>query len=375
MAQKLSNAQILQRRRRAAIRQANRERRVDAMLVHDPFDIRYLSGLTEGSQTLLFGKDWSVLFTGKMFQFCAPAECPGTEVVVQNGGADKEIAKTLRKHGAKKLGFQEDKISLLRYRSLTENLNERRLVPTRELIAHLRAVKDDGELRLIRKAIRIAEGAFRELIGGGAKAIIGKTERQLGAFLENAMRSAGADRHGFQANNIIVGSGPNSANCHHMPTDRKARRGEPVLFDWGAEIDGYRSDITRVAYLDSAPKRIAEIHPIVLAGQQAAIKAMKPGAKPKSIDKAARGLITDAGFGEEFRHGLGHGLGLQIHEHPFMGRANQKPLRKNMVITVEPGIYFNGFGGVRLEDDIQITAKGRKNLNTLAKKLDEVILQ
>uniref|UniRef100_UPI00356367E3 M24 family metallopeptidase n=1 Tax=Pontiella sp. TaxID=2837462 RepID=UPI00356367E3 len=175
-------------------------------------------------------------------------------------------------------------------------------------------------------------------------------------------------------NATIVGSGPNSAACHHVPTDRTVKKGDPVLFDWGAELKGYRSDMTRVVFIDSVPEKIGETYALVHAAHLAAVERLKPGVSCRTVDAAARDLIAAQGYTTEFRHGLGHGIGLQIHEAPTLNPQSTERLRKNMIVTIEPGIYFVGTSGVRLEDDYLITADGCKNLCTLPLALDHWIL-
>ena len=371
------------KRRRSVLQQARRHKPIDAFLATDASDVRYLSGLTEGSESLLFGDDWAVVMTRAMFADQASKECPGTEVVLTDPSdrtkppADnEEIARQLRKHRARRLGFDETLINLARYRSLTKHVSERRLAPFRGLVVSCRAVKDRQEISLTLKAVRIAEKAFRDLIARGADYFVGQTERQLAAELEYLMRSLGADRQGFLMNGIIVACGPNSASCHHFPTSRRVRRGDAVLFDWGAEVEGYRSDITRVIFIGSVPDTFREIYSLVENALQKSVAAIRPGVRTHSIDKIARGFLTEAGYGEEFRHGLGHGIGLQIHEQPRLTQQGTPVrLKRNMLVTVEPGIYLDGIGGVRLEDDILVTATGAKNLCTLPTALDDAVVR
>ncbi len=364
------------KRRREALRRARRAAGVDALLVLNAVDVRYLCGATEGVGALLVGKDCSVAFAGRMFEDRAPRECPGSEVRVCSRGAFEEAAARIRRAGFRRVGIQESHVTLAQYRALCKAVGERKLEPLGNVLGETRGIKDDEEIRLIRKAVRIAERAFRQLIGQGARHFVGRTERELAAELEHRMRLAGADRQAF-AGGIIVASGPNSAGCHHRPTSRKVRRGEPVLFDWGAEVDGYRSDITRVVFVGHVPPRLREIYGIVLEAHDAAVAAMRPGVHAHTVNAIARKIVADAGYGREFRHGLGHGLGLETHEYPSFGKAAGKavPLRKNMVMAVEPGIYLDRIGGIRIEDDVLVTADGHERLNSLPRRLGRVILR
>ena len=371
--QRQNQAARYQRRRRAVLRSANKIGRVDAAMISSPTDIRYLCGLVEGSRALLFGANWSVLLTGPMYTHRAPQECPGTEICIQTVGWGQQIASALKGRGAGKLAIQGDVLTVTQHEALTRHVSARRLVPRTGLAMDCRSVKDDGEVRLIRKAVRIAEEAFCELTGRGAAYFVGRTERDIAGELDYLMRIGGSDRCGF-ANGIIVGSGPNSASCHHQPTGRRVRRGDVVLFDWGAQVGGYCSDITRVVFVDSVPRKIAAIYPVVRQAAEAAAAAVRPGIKAASLDKVARDVITEAGYGELFRHSLGHGIGLQVHESPGLGRTSKAVLRKNMVVTIEPGIYIEGVGGVRIEDDVLVTSTGHTSLTRLPRQLDGMVL-
>lgn len=363
------------KRRSALFRTAAKqsEERVDGLLVTKHVDIRYLCGLHEGCPALLVGRGWSVLFTSVMFKDTVPVFAPGIDVAIFKN-LDQEIAETFKSRGCRKIGIQSEHMSFERYRTLCKTVSEKQLVTLPGMVDRCRAVKDEDEIAKTKKAIRIGEKAMKQLLSGGAGYFIGKTEKQLAAELEYLMRSLGADKQGFQENATIVGSGPNSAACHHVPTNRKVKKGDPVLFDWGAELDGYRSDMTRVVFIGSVPKQIGEIYPVVRDAHLAAAELLKPGVSCRKVDSAARDLIAGAGYGEEFIHGLGHGLGLQIHEAPTLNPKSEERLRKNMVVTIEPGIYINGIGGVRLEDDYLVTDTGSKNLCTLPTKLDRWIL-
>jgi Xaa-Pro aminopeptidase len=219
------------------------------------------------------------------------------------------------------------------------------------------------------------------LVEGGLPYFVGRSEKDICADLEYAMRRYGADRQGFENLGIIVASGFNSASCHHMPTDRKLRKKETLLIDWGAELDGYRSDITRTLFMGSVSDKMADIYRTVQEANRVGIAAIKAGVRCQTVAVKSWNVVRDAGYGETIRHGLGHGLGMNVHERPGFGNGVVSPnakdvvLRKNMVLTVEPGIYYDGFGGVRIEDDIVVTAKGCKCLTTFPRDLDDVIIK
>lgn len=356
---------------RTAVKQT--EGKVDGLMITHPVDVRYLCGIMEGCPALLIGKNWSVLFTSTMFKDVAAVQAPGIDVTIFKK-LDKEIAAAFKSHGTKRIGIQTDHMTMRRYQTLRKTIAEKKLIPVPGVVTPSRAIKDEEEIAMTQRAIRIAEKAMRQLLSGGASYFIGKTERQLATELEYLMRSYGADRQAFQSVGTIVGAGPNSASCHHLPSNRKVRKGDSVLFDWGAELNGYRSDMTRVVFVDSVPKKIGEIYPIVRDAMREAMATLKPGVACCKVDAAARDLIKAAGYGKEFRHSLGHGVGLLIHEPPMLARKSKDRLKKNMIVTIEPGIYFSGIGGVRLEDDLLITLDGCKNLCRMTTTLEKWVL-
>ncbi len=363
-------------RRRAALRALKQQTNAEAMLVTHGCDIRYLTGLTEGSRTLLIAKGLSVVMTNRMFAGVAPAEAIGSDVIITTQPDDKHLAELVRKHKIKKLAFQEDLITLARYRALAEAVGERKLAPTRGLMVAVRSVKDEDEIATTRKAIRIAEIALKQMMAQGAKHFVGRTEKSIATELEYRMRECGADRQGFPFNGIICAAGPNSASCHHFPTSRKIRTNEPLLIDWGAEVDGYRSDMTRVLFMNKPPEIYHEIYPLVERAYKAGIAALKPGVTNHTIDRASRGVIEAGGHGELFRHGLGHGIGLEIHEDPRLaGSGPAVRLKKGQIVTIEPGVYFDGHAGCRLEDDILIVPGGHKNLCTMPTRMERMVLR
>ncbi len=368
-------------RRRGVVKAAMKAHEVEVLFVTDVTDVRYLSGCREGAQGLLFGADWAIVFAGKMFGDVIREHAPGVDVRIVEKSAYPAAADALReKKHRRAIGFQGNKMSYGQYQALSKAMGRRKLVSVQDTVVEYRAVKDENEIKLIRKCVRIAEKAFIELTGRGLGYLLGQTEKALAAELEYLMRRMGADRQGFLFNGIIVASGPNSASCHHQPTTRKVRRDEPLLFDWGAELDGYRSDITRTVFTGSVPGRFEEIYNLVLKAHDTGVAAMKPGVRCHTVAKTAWGVIRDAGYGETIRHGLGHGLGMDVHEYPGFGngvtlRNGKNPvLRKGMVMTVEPGIYYRDEGGVRIEDDVLVTAKGRTRLTRLTRRLEDMVI-
>ena len=349
-----------------------------ALLITKPADIRYLSGSTEGASALLFGRSWSELFSNGMYRLRVVREAPGSEVSAGAKALSEAVAERLRHRRLTALGIQQSVMTLSQHEPLAKACDGIDIRHIGDVVLECRSVKDDEEIRLTRKAVKVAEKAFRQLTGQGTDHFVGRTERELAAELDYRMRLLGADRQGFP-NGTIVASGPNSYFCHHMPGSRKVKPGEPVLFDWGAEVQGYRSDITRVVFTGAASDTMREIYDVVLRAHDAAVAAMRPGVRCHTVDGIARKIVKDAGYAKEFRHGLGHGIGLEVHERPgFGGRPKNGsgvPLKKNMIMTVEPGVYLEGTGGVRIEDDILLTARGQERLNSLPRALERMILR
>ncbi len=247
---------------------------------------------------------------------------------------------------------------------LLEGVPKTNFVANRGMVESLRERKDRDELAAIQRAIQYAESAFLEV---RSKLTGDMTEKQVADDLEFAMRRAGAASSAFRT---IVGVGPRAALPHGIPSSRKIRENPFVLIDWGAREGLYVSDLTRVLATSTLPSKFERIYHVVLAAQQAAIRAIRPGALMSEIDAVARSTIEQAGFGRRFTHGLGHGFGLQVHESIRLSKGQDRPLASGMVVTVEPGIYIPGYGGVRIEDDCLVTGSGCRVLTTLPRELD-----
>lgn len=231
------------------------------------------------------------------------------------------------------------------------------------LMMALRLVKDDAELAAMKKAIAVAETAMERLI---PRIRIGMTEKQVAAMLTQELLNGGADAIAFGP---IVSTGPNGASPHAVPTGRKLQAGDLLVIDWGCFVDGYPSDITRTFAVGDISEELRHVYEVVKQANAAGKQAAKPGATGRDVDRAARGVIEGDGFGEYFIHRTGHGLGLEVHEPPFMMEGYTEPLDVGNVFTVEPGIYLPGKGGVRIEDDVVVTASGCHSLTTFTREL------
>jgi Xaa-Pro aminopeptidase len=349
-----------------------REAGVGAMLVSREEDVGYLGGFTGEDSFLLLGRGWASLITDGRFDEQARMECPGLDIHVRTGPVSQACVKILRGRGVRRLGLQSEHATLLLRSVLQRAMPGKRIEGVPDVLGGIRSVKDAVEIRTIRHSIRIAEEAFRSLIAGGAKAFVGRPERRIAAELDYRMRLAGADGASFET---IVAAGPHASLPHYRPGDTKVRRGDAVLIDWGAFAGGYASDLTRVVFTGKIPPKIAEVYAIVERAQQAGIRAVGPGVSGKKAHEAAQRVIDAAGYGERFIHSLGHGLGRMIHEMPALAKSAKSPLKAGMVVTVEPGIYLPGVGGVRIEDDVLVTTAGRQKLSSLPTQMQAMVLR
>ena len=359
-------------RRRRVIRQASAEGKIEAFLATNPADVSYLSGFTGDESYLLFSRNWAVLITDSRFTEQAQSECEDIEIHTRSGPMSKTFLPLLRGRGVRRIGIQAEHVTLGMQKNFTQSLGSRKIIPISGVTVKLRAVKDAEEIKIIRRAVRIAQDAFLELSRRGAAYMIGRTEGQIAAKLDYLIRLRGAEGAAFPT---IVAAGANGSRPHHMPGRTKIKPDQPVLFDWGAKVAGYCSDLTRVVFTGKIPPKIREIYEVVRQAQQASIRSIKAGVRSSTPDKVARKIITQAGFGEQFTHGLGHGFGRDIHEAPALSKRHKTPLRAGMVVTVEPGIYLPGLGGVRIEDDILVKASGQQKLSTLSRSLNDMILK
>jgi Xaa-Pro aminopeptidase len=360
-------------RRRSALRRLDDcQSGLDALLVSRVQDVTWLSGFTGEDSMLLLGRDWTVLLTDGRYDEQARQECAGVEVSVRTGAMSAAIAEVLAGRKVRKLGFQAASLTVAQRDALAGKVGKVKLMGVTEVLSHVRLVKDAEEVASIRRSARVAQKAFKELTARGPKAFVGRTEAQVAAELEYLMRKGGASGASFET---IVAAGAHGSRPHYRPGATKIRAGDPVLIDWGALVDGYCSDLTRVVFTGRIPPKIAEIYAIVLDAQQAAIRAVGSGRSVKTVDAAARDRITRAGYGEQFVHGLGHGIGLEIHEGPSLSSRSKMRLRKGMVVTVEPGVYLPGVGGVRIEDDVLVEAHGQTVLTSLPRTLSAMELR
>ncbi|MDF5821940.1 aminopeptidase P family protein [Corynebacterium felinum] len=358
----LSDTRFLTRRRALAATLA--AQRVDTMLVTHLTHVRYLSGFSGSNGAVIVSKDLSALIaTDGRYTTQIAEEVPDIEVVVARNCA-VELLKGIE--GPRRVGFEADFVNVAQLEKLKEACPEDvTLVPISGVIEKIRITKDPIERERLRAVADLANSAFQELLDeGGIRA--GRTEREVAADLEFKMRVKGAEHPSFDT---IVASGPNSAKPHHSATDRVIEVGDLVTVDFGAHDRGFNSDTTRTVVVGEANAFSKEIYDIVLQAQLAGCAAAVPGAKLADVDKACRDVITNAGYGEYFVHSTGHGIGLDVHEAPWAAATGTGELEEHMTLTIEPGIYVPGKGGVRIEDTLIITSGRPENLTNLSKDL------
>jgi Xaa-Pro aminopeptidase len=340
------------------------------MVVTNPADVAYLTGFEGQDGVAVVAAGGASLIVNALYGQQAREDCSDLDVRV--GQASKQIIDALAGKGVRRLGAQATHMKAATWQRLVEMLGSRKLEPADEVVSNGRLMKDADELRAIRKAVRVAEKAFNVLLTRGKKAFVGRTERQVVAELDYQMCLGGAQEAAFPT---IVAAGAGASQPHYQAGSRKIRLGEPVLIDWGARVGGYCSDLTRVVFTDRIPPAIGRVYELVAAAQAAGIKAIKPRVMARTVDRAARDVIVKGGYGEQFMHGVGHGLGLEVHEAPTLAASSKQRLGKGMVVTVEPGIYLPGVGGVRIEDDVVVTAEGRRRLSSLPVDIKKMVLR
>jgi Xaa-Pro aminopeptidase len=337
---------------------------VDAVLITDLVNVRYLTGYTGSNGLALIGQDTRAFVTDFRYVEQAAEQVDPSFDRLKASVDLLEAIKDALPTGELRLGFEAAHLSVREHERLRGLLPERvELVGVHGLVEALRAVKDPGELASIRAAAALADEAFEQLIAGG---LVGRTERELALELEFDLRRRGAEQPSFSP---IVAAGPHGALPHASPRAVEVRRGELVVIDWGAQLDGYCSDCTRTLAAGAVDGRAREIHQLVLDAQLAGLEAVKPGAGGREVDSVARDRIEAAGHGEHFGHGLGHGVGLDVHEAPRLAQRSDAVLEPGNVVTVEPGVYLPGQLGVRIEDLVVVTDDGREILTGISKEL------
>ncbi|HET9093544.1 MAG TPA: Xaa-Pro peptidase family protein [Solirubrobacteraceae bacterium] len=337
---------------------------VDLLLVSNLVNVRYLTGFTGTSGLVLIGPDLRLFVTDFRYTEQAHDEVPAEFVPVTAAGELLDAVLDRLPDGALRLGYEAETMTVEGCRQARELLPERvELVATTGLVERLRRVKDEREIELIAAAQKIADAALEALLIGGLE---GRTERELALTLEHDLRLRGADGPSF---GTIVAAGAHGALPHAAPRDVPLGRGELVVVDWGAVYRGYASDCTRTFAIGEPGPEAREVYELVLGAQQAGLEAIRAGGDGREIDRVVRDIIHGAGHADHFGHGLGHGVGLEVHEAPWLSFRGQDILEAGNVVTVEPGVYLPGRFGIRIEDLVVVTDDGCRILTTLPKAL------
>jgi len=386
----VSRAKAYLKVRHKAVRDALKELKLDGLLLTHPADLAYLTNFTGDDSIGLITRDDFHLVTDFRYKEQAQIEAGWLKFSLREAKMSDALAKALLATGVKRVGFEANFATFGQITALDRAVKEQskeakssgkkasaktapapdadiELVPLEDVMTNLRKVKDDHEIDLIRKAVALAEEGFIAIRDRG-EIKVDETESYLAGLLIFELRSRGASGTSFPP---IVAAGTNSSLPHYRPGETRVQKDQPLLFDWGALYNGYCSDLTRTFMIGRVAPRMKQIYKIVLEAQQTVIQFLRPGVTTMQADRVARDVIEKAGFGEQFGHGLGHGIGRDIHELPTLRKTGgDEELRPGMIVTVEPGIYLPGEGGVRIEDDVLITHSGAEVLSSLDKSFE-----
>jgi len=343
------------------LRESMQDQKLEAVFITNAFNRKYLSGFTGSSGYLIITLDRAILLTDFRYMTQAPSQAHYFEVIEHGPKAIDSVKEILTNLAITKLGFEQNEITFGLYQSYAGSLNPIELIPTDQLVEKLRMYKDSAELKIIQEAADLADQTFSYIL---TKLTPGISEKEIALDMEIYMRKHGATSSSFDT---IVASGERSALPHGVASERILQLNEFVKLDFGAYYQGYCSDLTRTVVLGKPTEKHKQIYDIVLEAQLQALDKLKPGMTGREADAVARDVIRKAGFADYFGHGTGHGLGMEIHEAPRLSLQSDAVLEAGMVVTVEPGIYIPGFGGVRIEDDVVITENGIRILTHSSK--------
>jgi Xaa-Pro aminopeptidase len=354
----------LTRRERLAARCGELD--IDAILVTKLPNVRYLTGFTGSAASALVAPAGTVFFTDGRYVEQSRHEVPDLDRVAPAGSASAAILEQCRRLGVRRLGFERHVVTVAQLDAWKERLGDVELTGIGEEVERLRWEKDPEELEVLAAAQEATDDAFEDVLDGLA---VGMTERRAATLLEHAITRHGADGLSFDP---IVAFGEHAAEPHHRPCHRALAEGDVIKMDFGALVDGYHTDMTRTVAFGVPAPELRKVHDLVAEAQQAGIDALRGGAVGKDVDAAARAVIVDAGYGDRFDHGLGHGVGLEIHEGPSLGVRSDDELPQGTVVTVEPGVYLPALGGVRIEDAVEVTEDGGRPLGSSTRELIEL---
>lgn len=357
--------------RRDRLNRLVRKAGAEGLLVTNFTNVTYLTGFTGDDSHLLLTPREAVIVSDFRYTTQLAEECPGLRIHIRTTSTKllDAVADVVRSAKIRQAAFEAESLSVAGYHQLAGKLSKTILAPTSGLVEQLREIKDKEEVAEIRLAARQAERAF-----GVLRATLRpeQTEKEAADSLEHQLRLFGAKGSSFPP---IVAVGARSALPHARPGEERIGSSDFVLVDWGATARQYKSDLTRLIVTARISPKLERVYGLVLKAQRQAIAAIRPGRTGREVDAVARDIIGEGGFGKQFGHGLGHGVGLDIHEAPRLSVTNEQPLKAGMVITVEPGIYLPGWGGVRIEDDVLVTRDGHEVLTDCPKELEDALLR
>lgn len=337
---------------------------IDALYLENRYNVRYLTGFTGSTAVLVVTREGGKVFLDPRYWVQGAQQVSGVEIVECGAGMTKEAQEAIRDMRIPRLGFDAHDMTVARHDALAEAMPDTNLVGAKGLLEDLRLVKDADEIATTKRACALVDEMFQsiqDLLKPGA------LERDIALELEYRMRKSGADRIGFDS---IIAAGENGSKPHAEPGHRALRAGDLVTMDFGATVDGYNADITRTVAIGEVTDKQREVYEVTLRAQKAAVAALKPGISYVDADKVARDIIEGAGYGEYFGHGLGHSLGLEVHDGARLSpAAPEGHVRAGEIWTVEPGIYIPDWGGVRIEDDVLVTEVGPEVLTHAPKEL------
>lgn len=341
-------------------------RKLEGFIVTNRLNVRWLSGFTGSNGAVLVTDSQLFLFTDSRYDLQAASQAPDAEISISNDPVSLQAARKAGQLGLKSVGFEADDLTVSAHKAMKAELPSTSLRATQSLIARLRYVKSPEEIDRIRKAVQITDLTFRSILGSIRP---GVSEKDLAAELAYILKKNGAESESFPS---IVASAERSALPHAVPTDALLAAGSQVLMDFGGQYEGYAGDMTRTVFLGRATDKFRDIYSIVLDAQLEAIAAVGPGKPGRQIDAVARDYIASHGYESAFGHSLGHSIGLDVHDGAALSPRSDLVLESGMVVTVEPGIYLEGWGGVRIEDNILVTETGYENLTASTKELLEL---
>ncbi len=356
--------------RRTKLRRQLKQDSLDALLITNFINVTYLTGFTGDDSYLLVTPTGDVLLSDQRYTTQLEEECPGLDLAIRAPGTKMLdfTAKALERAKVGRLGVEADSMTVSLRDALAAALPKAELMSTSGWVEELRLIKDTDEINRTRRACDLARRCFEVV---RAKLTPDMTEQHVSTELEYQARQFGAKRMSFES---IVAVGPRAALPHARPTGRRIGESDFTLIDWGVNEGLYMSDLTRVLATAKISPKLRKLYGVVLKAQLAGIDAIRPGATCEAVDRAARTVIEEAGYGKQFGHGLGHGVGLEIHEAPRLAQGQTRELKPGMIVTVEPGVYIPGGGGIRIEDDVLVTRAGHEVLTSVPKELDECLI-